>query len=194
MGVGPQAVPVPVGVVLERPELVPLVVGDVAPCQPSADHLGVDQLASDRHTGDHAPVAVLVDLLDRHGLVGDQIGEGFPGDGAESLLSLRGVDPVEPHLHLTVLGVQPGEGVTIGDADHAQVAGCGAPGEGEEQGNGEEGGAWHQFRFWPPSLAAATPETKPSTNSSVSSSSSLAFWAYFLPRRCASLSVRRIFA
>ena len=133
-GVSPQPAALPAGVGLKGSELVAAVVGGVAPCQTASHHLGVDQLAGDADVGDHAPVSVLVDLFHRHRLPGDQIGEGLPADGPESLLGLGGVDPVKPNFDLPVLGVQPGEGVAIGDPHHLQVGGAGGRGEGDDQG------------------------------------------------------------
>ena len=127
MGVSPQPAALPAGVGLKGSELVAAVVGGVAPCQTVPHHLRVDQLAGDADVGDHAPVSVLVDLLDRHRLLGDQI-------GAESLCGLRGVDPVKADLHLAILGVEPGERVAIGDPHHSKVVGAGARGEGRGRG------------------------------------------------------------
>ena len=73
----PQPAAVAMRVILEPAKLVAAVVGGVPPCQPAPHHLRVDQFASDADVGDHAPVAVAVNFLDRDGLLADQIGEGL---------------------------------------------------------------------------------------------------------------------
>ena len=55
---------------------------------------------------------------------------------AERLAGLRGVDPVEGDLYLLVLGVEPGEGVAVRDADHAEVGRTGLGGGAVERREG----------------------------------------------------------
>ncbi len=81
--------------------------------------------AADMDVRDDPAIAVLVDLLDLDRLALDQIPEGLPGDVAERLGFLGGVDAVEPDLQLAVLGVQPGERVAVGDRDDLELLGLG---------------------------------------------------------------------
>ena len=89
---------------------------------------------------DDPAIAVLVDLLDLDRLVLDQIPESLPGDVAERLNLLGGVDAVEPDLHLAVLAVEAGERVAVGDRDDFELLGQrGAGQDQQEEGGGEDG-------------------------------------------------------
>ena len=79
--------------------------------------------AADMDVRDDPAVAVLVDLLDFDRLALDQVTEGLPGDVAERLGFLWGVDAVEPDFHLAVLAVDAGERVAVGDRDDLELLG-----------------------------------------------------------------------
>ena len=83
---------------LDLRELALLVVLDVPPGEPLGDLLAVNVHAADMDVRDDPAVAVLVDLLDFALLAFDQVADGLPGDVAERLGFLGGVNAVEPDL------------------------------------------------------------------------------------------------
>ena len=148
MGVSPEPLAGGPGGLLDLRELAPLVVLDVPPGESLGDQLPVHVDAADMDVRDDTAVAVLVDLLDFDRLTLDQVTQGLPGDVAERLGLLRGVDAVEPNLHLAILGVQPGERVAVGDRDDLELLGKRGAGQGQEEegGGGEEGAEKRQRR------------------------------------------------
>ena len=124
---------------LDLRELAPLVVLHLPPGEPLGDLLPV-HVHADVDVRDDPAVAVLVDLLDLDDLALDQLAQGLPGDAAERLGLLGGVDTVEPDLHLAVLAVEAGKRVAVGDRDdlEGELVGQRGAGEGEEEKDGGE--------------------------------------------------------
>jgi hypothetical protein len=71
-------------------------------------------------------------------LARDQIPEGLPGDVAERLGLLGGIDAVEADFDLAILAVEAGERVAVGDRDDLELLGKRGAGEGEKQDDDNE--------------------------------------------------------
>ncbi len=110
MRISPQAASMLAGVGFRGSELAGPIVLHVAPGEPVADHLSVDEPLTQVDSADFALVAVDVDHLDANSLPEHFAGEILAGLCPKRLALLGGVDPREPDL---VLRFNPSRTVSV---------------------------------------------------------------------------------